>query len=283
MLHALATQRGSEINRNGSLSQQFAERYHHLPARRTDESPRADGSVKQTSAAAQATYGNQAVLRMLAGRSAREGNSERSAKQTPGEDLPEAPAAGPGPVPLDAPGTGATAKKTVTINHLKLAGSSNSIDSAITFANTKVYNQANVELKKDKDVTLDEPKSKAIVGADLILDEYTDGTKPTTEEKSLLKENQAAGAVSVYYVKDFSSGKTTGEAFLPKWAVGVGVAVGNKGIDQTFAHELGHVLLDSGSHTVPDDTYLMHESVGASKVKLTDTQKTTIRASSYAK
>jgi hypothetical protein len=223
----------------------------------------------------QATYGNQAVLRSL-------DSSARAAKQETPSDAPTAPT-GATPIPMDAPGAGAAAKKTVTINHLKLAGSSNSIDSAITFANTKVYNQANVELKKDKDVTLDEPKSKAIVGADLILDEYTVGTKPTTEEQALLKENQAAGSVSVYYVKDFSSGKTTGEAFLPKWAVGVGVAVGNKGIDQTFAHELGHILLDSGSHTVPDDTYLMHESVGAAKVKLTDTQKTTIRGSSYAK
>ncbi len=171
----------------------------------------------------------------------------------------------------------------MTLNHTKLFGSTGSIDTAITFANTKVYNQANVELKKSTDITLDEVKSKAILGADLILDEFVDPTKPTAEEQALLKENQTAGAVSVYYVKDFSSGTTTGEAFIPSNGVGVGVAVGNKGIDQTFSHELGHVLLDSGSHAVPDDTYLMDPTVGATKTKLTDAQITTIRSSSFAK
>jgi hypothetical protein len=175
------------------------------------------------------------------------------------------------------------AKKTVTLTHTKVFGSTNSIDTAITFANTKVFNQANVELVKGKEVTLDEADSKKIVGDDLILDEFVDPTKPTAEEQALLKVNQAAGAISAYYVKDFSSGTTTGESFIPSNGVGVGVAVGNKGIDQTFAHELGHVLLDEGGHVVPDNTYLMDPTVGAAKTKLTPAQITKIRSSPFAK
>jgi hypothetical protein len=274
MLHARSFEATTELDRDRSSA----------ATSRTKERRQAVGmatSNRRSFSNDQATFGNQAVLRML-------DLNARPAKQdpattgttttTPATPTPTTPTTTP--EPMDA---SATTKKTVTVNHLKLEGSSNSIDSAITFSNTKVYNQANVEIKKGKDITLDAPKSKAIVGDDLVLDEYTEAAKPTTEETALLKENQAAGAVSAYYVKDFSSGKTTGEAFLPKWGVGVGVAVGNKGIDQTFAHELGHVLLDSASHVVPDDTYLMHESVGASKVKLTETQKATIRASAFAK
>jgi hypothetical protein len=177
-------------------------------------------------------------------------------------------ASGPGP------------QKSVTVNHTKLHGATGSIDSAITFSNNKVYNQANVEVKKGTDVTLDETKSKAILGADLILHEFTDPTKPTAEEQALLKINQTSGAVTMYYVKALSDGHT-GEAFIPSNGVGVGFVVANSGIEQTFAHELGHVLLDSGSHVVPDDTYLMHPSIGAGKTKLTPDQIKTIRSSPY--
>jgi hypothetical protein len=186
--------------------------------------------------------------------------------------------------PLQAPVMqAAPAKKTVTVNHTKLHGSTGSIDTAISFANTKVYNQADVEIKKGKEEPLDEPKSKATIGDDLILDEYTDGTKPTTEEKALFKINQTAGAITAYYVKALSAG-STGESFIPSWGVGfVGVVIGNSGIDQTFSHELGHMLLNSGCHVVPDATYLMHPTVGAGKTKLTPDQITKIKSSPYVK
>jgi hypothetical protein len=46
-------------------------------------------------------------------------------------------------------------QKSVTVNHTKLHGATGNITSAITFSNNKVYNQANVEVKKGTDVTLD--------------------------------------------------------------------------------------------------------------------------------
>ena len=173
-------------------------------------------------------------------------------------------------------------KKTVTVNITNLHGATGSATSALTYANTKVYNQANTEIKKGKDVTLNEPKSKAILGPDLTLDEYTDPTKPTGEEKKLFKENQTAGAVTMYFVKA-SILKTLGEAQWPALATGlVGFVVNNIGTDNTFSHELGHVLLDSGSHAVPDATYLMHATAPDPK-KLTPDEIKKIRVSHYVK
>lgn len=172
-------------------------------------------------------------------------------------------------------------KKSVTVNPTRLHGSTGDLTSALDYANTKVYSQANVEVKKGTEMTLDETKSKAILGDDLILDEFTDPTSPTAEEKELFKVNQEAGRVSMYFVKAQSDGNT-GEAFLPSNGVGfVGFVVSNSGNDATFSHELGHVLLDSASHTVPDDTYLMYASKKEGKHKLTPEQITTIRSSSF--
>jgi Ca2+-binding RTX toxin-like protein len=175
---------------------------------------------------------------------------------------------------------GALTQKSVTVNPTQLHGSSPNVNSNFEYANKKVYSQASVDVKKGTSQTLDEPKSKAIIGDDLVLEEYTDAAAPTAEEQALLKVNQSASAVTCYYVKEMSQGNT-GEAFLPSLGQGVGFVVSNAGNDATFAHELGHVLLDSASHTVPDDTYLMYASKKADKYKLTPDQITKIRASPY--
>jgi hypothetical protein len=172
-------------------------------------------------------------------------------------------------------------KKTVTVNDTTLSGGSGTLASALTYANTRVYNQANVEIKQGASSTLDDPKSKVILGADLIVDEYTNPSSPTTEEKDLLKENQSAGAVSVYFVKGFDKG-SLGEAFWAAAGSGfIGVIVGSTRPENTFSHELGHVLLDDGGHSVPDDTYLMH-STATDPTKLTPDQINKIRSSPYA-
>ena len=181
----------------------------------------------------------------------------------------------------ETPSAAVGPKKTVSVNDTTLSGASGTLASALTYANTRVYNQANVEIKQGTSLTLDDPKSKAILGADLIVEEYANASTPTLEEKNLLKENQSAGAVSMYFVKGFDKG-SLGEAFWPAAAAGfVGFAVGSTRSDNTFSHELGHVLLDDGGHNVPDDTYLMH-STAADPTKLTPEQITKIRSSSFA-
>jgi hypothetical protein len=178
-------------------------------------------------------------------------------------------------------GNGDLPEKTVTINVTNLHGGSGSATGALNFGNTKVYNQAKVKLQKGKEKTLDEKESKKILGDDLILDEFTDPDSPTDEEKALFKVNQTSGAVTMYYVQKLSDGHT-GEAFIPSGSAGfVGFVVSNDGSNQTFSHELGHVLLDNGHNT--DGKNLMDPVIGDDKTQLTDAQVTKIRSSSYAK
>jgi hypothetical protein len=191
-----------------------------------------------------------------------------------------APAPAP---PVSPPSPPPPAKKKVTVNITILNGATHSVADAIKYANDKVYSQAWIEVVKGKEETLDEAKSKAILGDDLVLEEYDDVTKPTTEEKALFKLNQVAGEIAVYFVKKQSQGNT-GESFLPSSGVGfVGSVYTNAGNDSTFSHEIGHVLLDSADHTVPDNTYLMYASKNAGKYKLTPDQITKIKASSFVK
>ncbi len=175
------------------------------------------------------------------------------------------------------------AKKSVTVKRSKLHGSTYDIDSGFDYANTKVYNQVNVEVKKGKEENLDEAKTTPILGDDLILEEFSDPKAPTEEEKKLFKVNQATDEITAYFVKGLSAG-STGEQFRPAHGHSfVGLVVSNDGNDPTFAHELGHILLDDGGHDVPDDTYLMFGSKTAGKHKLTEDQKTKILASKFVK
>jgi hypothetical protein len=186
------------------------------------------------------------------------------------------------PQPPAPPPPAAAAKKKVQVNVTNLFGAGGSISTALTYANTRVYNQANIEIQKNKEVTLDETKSKAILGNDLILDEFTDSAHPTAEEQALCKENQTAGMITTYFIKGFSRG-SIGEDFRPGQGNGLlGVIVGGTRSDNTFSHELGHVLLDDGSHVVPDDTYLMH-ATAADPTKLTPEQITKMKASPFVK
>jgi hypothetical protein len=186
------------------------------------------------------------------------------------------------PTYLTTPQPAASVKKKVTVNVTNLNGAGGRIGSALTYANTLVYNQAQIEIQKGKEVTLDEAQSKATLGNDLIVDEYADAAAPTNEEKRLLKWNQTGGGVTAYFVKGFSRG-SLGEAFWASSGSGlIGFIVGSVASDNTFSHELGHVLLDDGGHNVPDATYLMH-ATATGPTKLTPEQITKIQASPFAK
>lgn len=155
-------------------------------------------------------------------------------------------------------------KKTVTINPTILYKSTANPDNAISYANDEIYNQANITLKKGNELNLKDEKgkekSKNILGNDFILDEYDNITKPTDEEKKLFKVNQSPGAASVYFVQGLSQ-KSLGENFSAWAGVGfIGSVVGNKDYQNTFAHELGHLLLNQrGSHHDCRNN-LMHKS-----------------------
>lgn len=141
----------------------------------------------------------------------------------------------------DGKKTDNTAKKSVSLGITKLHGSTGDTAKCLDYANKKVYNQANVEVKGKENPPLDETKTKATLGGDLVLEEFTDVKKPTAEEQNLLKVNPISGGVAMYFVESLSLGNR-GEAFPPYAGVGVlAAAVGNTGDEASFSHELGHI------------------------------------------
>ncbi|WP_299607154.1 DUF4157 domain-containing protein [uncultured Aquimarina sp.] len=188
----------------------------------------------------------------------------------------------PNTVPPSTPKKKKPKQKTVTLNVVHVKGSSGNVSSAINYANNEVYHQANIKVKKGKEISLPTFISKLIIGNDLVLDEYPNPTSPTNEEKALLPLNQKSGEITLFFVKELSAG-SLGEAFWPATGTGLlGVVVSNVGTNNTVSHEMGHVLLNRGTHVVPDNTYLMHSTASNPK-KLTPEEIKTMRSSSFVK
>ena len=179
-----------------------------------------------------------------------------------------------------ATSTSALPTKTVTVNVTYLKDGSTDLATHLSKAND-VYKQASVEVKAGKSETLDETKSKAILGNDLILDEYSDPTSPTTEEKELLKANRSSGTITMYYVKGMSQG-SLGEAFWPATGQPASFVYAST-TSRTWPHELGHVLLDSGDHPSDVDNFMAQTAVASGKELMTADQIKIIRGSAFVK
>ncbi|WP_298547904.1 DUF4157 domain-containing protein [uncultured Aquimarina sp.] len=188
----------------------------------------------------------------------------------------------PKSVPPPTPKKKKPKQKTITLNVVHVKGSSGNVSSAINYANNEVYYQANIKVVKGKEVTLSRFISTALIGSDLVLEEFSSATSPTTEERALLPLNQKNNQITLFYVKKLSKG-SLGENFRPGHGTGLlGTVVSNSGTDNTVSHEMGHMLLDRGTHNVPDDTYLMHATASNPK-KLTPEEIKTIRSSPFVK
>lgn len=173
--------------------------------------------------------------------------------------------------------------KTLTLNITKLEDSTRS--TGVSSASTILENAANVKIKAGKVETLNATKSKALIGNDLILDEFSSAGSPTAEETKLTAENRSPGTITAYFVKSLSRG-SHGEAFRPSVFPTIKPSVVLKNGDSPFVagkplgHELGHVLLDKGDH--PNDTKNLM-SYSKTGVALDSTQKTKVRSSSLVK
>jgi len=184
-----------------------------------------------------------------------------------------------------APAKGGTAAmKTVSIDAVKLRGSKRDPATDVTFANN-VLKPANVRLAVGKNETASAADSDTWLGGDTDIQTGTCGTA-TKEELNAWNGASATFKLSsklrAFYVDTISSG-SRGDSYPPYCATGTaaplsGMAtVSNSGADRTLAHELGHILINSGDH--PADTKnLMHPTNTATGNELTDAQKTTIYA-----
>ena len=104
-----------------------------------------------------------------------------------------------------------------------------------------------------------------------------------TEEKTLLSQNRSSYLtdINVYYIHDFvssSQGRTipVSSDWLKAGCIIVGFSVGST----TLAHEMGHLLLNSGEHSTTYNN-LMYPTNHANREELNSIQISSILNSSY--
>jgi hypothetical protein len=172
-------------------------------------------------------------------------------------------------------------QKTLKLNITSMFGSSRSTD--VSDASQIWERAANIKFSPNPVVAVNEADTKAAIGDDLILDEFTAVGSPTPEEVAMTQINRTDHVITAYFVKALSHG-SHGEAFYSSGFPTVPPSVAIKDGDSPFvagkplAHELGHMLLDEGSHP-SDVTNLM--SYSHDGVSLNATQVSTSRGSSF--
>jgi hypothetical protein len=110
-----------------------------------------------------------------------------------------------------------------------------------------------------------------------VLNEFSDPASPTVEETAMLALRPGpASALHAYYVPRMSAG-SRGEAFTPTVNKTSAVVISDSAASDSLAHEIGHVLLDSGSHNPTDPDDLMASgtirNVGVDKLDATQCAK----------
>jgi len=106
-----------------------------------------------------------------------------------------------------------------------------------------------------------------------VLNEFKSTGNPTLEEKELLAHRPGGDVLHLYYVPALSDGNEA-EAFYNSGfpTVNNGLVVSNGARIFAFAHELGHVLLDDGSHHPNKDNLMASGGVNTGKGELTPEQ-----------
>jgi hypothetical protein len=178
-------------------------------------------------------------------------------------------------------GSGCASTKTLSIDFVKLRAASRNPTPDLAFAN-RVFAPACVQFTSAGVHTATTVQSDGWLGGDTDLDS---GPCPATaEELKLVNGAVAAFSLSsrlkAFFVASLSSGARGNSA--PPYCGGTTVAVNtiavtNSGASRTLAHEIGHVLLDSGDHPAATDN-LMHPTNTSTGENLTATQRSTIFA-----
>jgi hypothetical protein len=170
-------------------------------------------------------------------------------------------------------------QKTASVNVTIVAGSTRTA-ADLGPASTIWTKAANIAVTANTVTQLDAKTSKALIGDDLVVDEYSSPSSPTAEELALTQVNRSPGHITVYFVKALSAG-SHGEAFWPSAGAAPPSVIVKNG-DSPFVagkpigHELGHVLTDDGSHPSGPGNLMDYTNKG---VGLTDAQVTQARSS----
>ena len=89
-----------------------------------------------------------------------------------------------------------------------------------------------------------------------VLNEYSNPSSPTIEETTMLAHHPGGSALHAYFVPSMSAG-SRGESFWPSMTPSYpAVVISDAAASDSFAHELGHVLLDDGGHDSDPDNLM---------------------------
>lgn len=147
------------------------------------------------------------------------------------------------------------AEKTVSIDTVKLDGSSRDPSSDVAVANG-IYAQCNLRLVHAGNHTATAAETAAWIGADRVAATGTCGSASADERQLMTGATARFGLASrlrAFYVQDIGS-HARAESYPPYCATGGAsvirnmLKITNNSNGRTLAHEAGHVLLNSGNH-----------------------------------
>src|SRR6266404_2480765 len=175
--------------------------------------------------------------------------------------------------------TGCAAFKTFNVDMVTLDGSNRNSLADLDFANS-VFNQCCVRFNFVAGGSEDPARTRTVLGGHTDLaDQVTCGT-PTADEISLFRGASAdfglTSPIRIFYVATLGTGSRA-ESIPAFCATGLAAglngmaAVGNSGLSRSLAHELGHIVLNSGVHPA-DTNNLMNPSNTATGEQLTAAQ-----------
>jgi len=156
----------------------------------------------------------------------------------------------------------------------------------------EIYNPYGISVEQGNRVELDEDQTKAIFGDDEELDVPTDrgsdGRRQMNDEATaMLAQNRTAGFITGYWIKGFQArpglrGWAVAQYASEVMAEGVVINTDNREID-TFAHELGHVLTQTGHVADADNLMARGADRNVGVDELTDEQIQAMKQSIYAR
>jgi hypothetical protein len=155
-----------------------------------------------------------------------------------------------------------TSRTTVGVYAVNLPGSTRTIYNDLAFTNS-VLCQCGIEVK----VVGGQSWSTNLLDTDPpagVLNAPSGTVRTLTTEETTMLAHKPGGpdVIHVYYVPSFTGPKLA-ESFWPSQHGEQAVAVANAAIPVVFPHELGHVLLDDGSHHPNRDNLLATGTVNS--------------------
>jgi hypothetical protein len=151
-------------------------------------------------------------------------------------------------------------ERTIDVYVVELPGATRDASADITRANT-IWHQCsiNINMVGGESWATDVLDRDAPTG---ILNAPSGTVRPLTAEEIEMTAHKPGGldVIHAYYVPGFSGPKVA-QAFWPAQHGDQVVVIGNSARTDSFAHEIGHVLLDNGDHETDPDNLMASGSI----------------------